>query len=97
MHSPAHHLPDIAEILLHHPDGLKVSGVVEGIASEQQELDEVSCDVSAGHVQPASEVGQAEPLVHWAYVGHTITTVYNNTCQQSCVGRWGGREGGREG
>lgn len=73
--------PYIAELLLHHSDGLKVCRVVEGVTSEQQELDEVPCDVSPGHVKPARQVGEAEPLIHRTYVGHSITTVDYNTCQ----------------
>ena len=57
--------------------------MVEGITPEQEKLDEVACDVSARHVQPACEVRKSETLIHRADVCHSIPTVNHNTCQQT--------------
>ena len=51
-------VPDVAELLLHHPDGLEVCGVVEGVAAEEEELDQVAGDVSAGDIQAPREDGR---------------------------------------
>ena len=37
----------VAQLLLHHPHRLEVGRVVERVASQQQQLDQVSRDVSA--------------------------------------------------
>ena len=60
--------------------------MVEGIASQEEEFDEVASDVTTGHVHSTSEVGQGETLIHWADVSHSIPTVYYNASQQPwCV------------
>ena len=84
--------PNIAEVLLHHPDCLKVCRMVEGITPEQEKLDEVACDVSTRHIQPACEMRKSKTLIHRADVRHSITTVYHNACQQTCIPT-GGRGG----
>lgn len=54
--------------------------MVESVASKEQQLDEVSCDVSAGYVEPSGEVRESKAFVDRANVSHSITTVYYNTC-----------------
>ena len=54
--------------------------MVEGIASKEKQFDEVACDVPPGYVEPSSEVRKGKALVHGTDVGHSITTVYYNTC-----------------
>ena len=58
--------------------------MVERIPSEQEELDEVACDVTSGHVHATREVGQREALVDRADVRDTITTVYHQPSQETC-------------
>ena len=82
--------PNIAEVFLHHSDSLKVCCMVERITPEQEKLDEVACDVSTSHVQPACEVGKSKTLIHWADVCHSIPTVNHNPRQQTCIHTQGG-------
>jgi hypothetical protein len=75
-----HHSPNIAQFLLHHPDSFKICRMVESIASQEEQFDEVSCDVPTGYVEPSSKVGESKSLVDRTDMGHSITTVYYNTC-----------------
>ena len=72
--------------------------MVEGVASQQQQLDEVARDVPTGNVQPASEVRQRKTLVDGADVSDAIATVDDHACEQAWTGGGGrGREYSRGG
>jgi len=49
---------DVAQLLLDLSDGLEVGGAVESVAATEEKGDKVARDVSAGNVQPASQVIQ---------------------------------------
>ena len=66
---------DVAERLLHLPDGVEVGGVVEGVAPEEEEFDEVLCDVAAGDVESTSEMVESESLVDGADVCDSVARV----------------------
>ena len=71
----------VAELLLHHPHRFEVGGVIECIALEQQQLDEVSGDVPAGDIQSLGEMRQSEALVDRTDVSDAVTRVNNNSYQ----------------
>ena len=71
----------VAELLLHHPHRLEVGGVIKCIALEQQELDEVSGNVSACDVQSLGQMRQSEALVDRTDVSDAVTRVNNNSCR----------------
>lgn len=53
-----------------------------GLLLETGYLDEVAGDVPACDVQASRQVGQAEALIHWTDVCHTVTRVYHHTGQK---------------
>ncbi len=69
--------------------------MIESIAPEQQELDEVTGNVPSCYIQPPGQMRERKSLVDRTYVSYSISTVNHNTCQQTWIqeGR-GGRGGG---
>jgi len=79
---------DVAKLLLHHADRLEVGGLVEGVAAQQQQLDEVAGDVSARDVETSRQMRQSEPFVDGADVRHAVAGVDDDTGQEAlCVKR----------
>ena len=37
---------DVTKLLLHHPDSLEICCVIKCVASQKQQLDQISCDVA---------------------------------------------------
>ena len=74
---------DVAKLLLHHPDGLEVGRLVEGVAAEEKQLDQVSGDVPSRDVEASREMRQREALVHGADVRHAVAGIDDDTCQKS--------------
>ena len=74
---------DVAELLLHHPDGFEVGRLVEGVAAEQQQLDQIAGDVSPGNVETPRQMRQREALVDGADVRHAVAGIDDDTSQKS--------------
>lgn len=74
-----HHLPHIAQLLLHHTYRLKVRRMIKGVATQEEELDEVAGDVPTGHVESTRQMRQSKSFVNRTNVGNAISTVYHNT------------------
>jgi len=72
---------DIAELLLDLTDGLEVSGSVEGITTEEEELDEVASDIATGDIKTLRQMRKSKALEDRNDVGDTIARVNNNTGQ----------------
>jgi hypothetical protein len=70
-------------LLLDLTDGLKIGSPVEDVAAEEEQLDEVTGDVTAGDVETTGQVGQREALVHGHDVGHTVARIDDHTSQQT--------------
>lgn len=67
--------PDVAQLLLHLPHSLEISGTVEGVALPQHEFDEVSRNVTPGDVETSHALLQNVTLVYWDDVGNTVPRV----------------------
>lgn len=74
-----HHLPHIAQLLLHHTYRLKVRRMIKGVATQEEELDEIAGDVPTGHVESTRQMRQSKSFVNRTNVGNAISTVYHNT------------------
>ena len=46
-------------------------------------LDKELCDVAAGNVEAAREMGEREAIVHRHNMRHTVTTVQHNTSHEA--------------
>jgi len=72
-------IPDIAELLLDLPHGLKVCSTIEGISAHEEELDQISGYVSSSYVETPGEVRHSVSIVHRNNVCNTISRVDDNT------------------
>ena len=77
--------PDVAKLLLDLPDSLEVGRTVESVAAHEQELDEVSCNVTTSNVESAGQVWKREAVVHGHNVCYTIARVDDDTGCQTCA------------
>mmetsp|Transcript_28081 Transcript_28081/g.90531 ORF Transcript_28081/g.90531 Transcript_28081/m.90531 type:complete len:362 (+) Transcript_28081:318-1403(+) len=66
---------DVAELFLDLADGFEVGGAIKGVASEEEEFDEVPRDVAAGDVEPADQVLRDEAVVDRDDVRHAVARV----------------------
>merc|ERR1739848_718476 len=64
---------NIAQLLLYHPDSVKVRSFVEDISVHQEEFYQVLGDVPASDVQPLGDAGDGEAVIHRHDVSHTVT------------------------
>jgi len=74
---------DVAELLLDLTDGLKIGSAVEGITTEEEELDEVAGNIGTGDIKTTDEVGHGVTLTDRDDVSHTITRVEHDTIKKT--------------
>ena len=77
--------PDVANLLLDLPNGLKVSRAVKGVPAHEEELDQIPCDVAPGDVKPPREVRECKAVVYGHDVRHTIARVDHDAGRQACI------------
>ena len=70
---------DIAELLLDLAHCLKVGRSVEGVATTEQERNQVAGDVTARYVETTGEVVEDDGFVDGDDVGYAVARVDNNT------------------
>ena len=77
--------PDVANLLLDLPDGLKVGRAVEGVPAHEKELDQISRDVSPGDVKSPREVRERKAVVYGHDVRHTIPRIDHDAGRQAYI------------
>lgn len=83
MHAVHQYAPDVAQLLLDLADGLEVGGSVEGVATHEEEFDEVAGDITTSNVQSPCQMRECEAVVYGDNVSDTISRVDNNTSSQT--------------
>ena len=53
------------------------------VAPSLTNLDKELCDVAAGNIEAAREMGEREAIVHRHNMCHTVTTVQHNTSHEA--------------
>lgn len=74
---------NIAKLLLDLTDSLEISSAVEGITTEEEKFDEVTSHITSSNIKTAGKMGKRETIKHGDNVGDTITTVHDNTSQET--------------
>jgi len=76
-------ITDVAELLLDLTDSLEIGSAVEGIATEEEELDEVAGNIGTGDIKTAHKVGHGVTLANRDDVSNTITRVEHDTIKKT--------------
>jgi hypothetical protein len=71
--------PDVAPFLLDLTHGLEIGGSVEGVASHEEKLDEITRDISTSNIESTSKVGESETIIHRDDMCDTVSGINNNT------------------
>ncbi len=78
-------LPDVAELLLHLPDGLEIGCAVKGVPTHEQKFDQIPRDVAPGDVEPPCKMRERKAIVYRYDVRHAIPRIDHDTSRQAYV------------
>ena len=69
------------KVFFSHENCLKISRMVEGISSQQQQLGKIPGNIPPSHIQPPCKVRERKAFIYWANVSDAISRVHYYTSQ----------------